>query len=64
MSTTYSAVCDDCKERCWVGQGHNLHSYGYVTDFFLRHINHRLSFINDLVEDEARKGYVEYPDDV
>ena len=60
MSSTYSAVCDDCKEKCWVGQGDYLYTDKYVAEFFYRHVGHKMSFINDLADDEFREPYKEF----
>ena len=58
MSTTYSIVCDECKESCWVGQGNRIYKEKYIVDFLKKHMNHKLRFLCDLADNEDVEDYV------
>lgn len=59
MSTTYSFVCDDCKEKVWAGQSTFIYKYDYIANFLHNHIGHNLRFLNDHVDDVKSESYKE-----
>lgn len=50
MSTTYSLVCDECKEKLWIGQNQNIYStqkhIHKLTEFLYAHEGHSLRFLS------------------
>lgn len=60
MSTTYSLVCDDCKESHWCGQSNYIYDIEKTTKFLHNHVGHRIRFVNDLVDDDSTVEYKEY----
>ena len=55
MSTTYSVVCEDCKEAYWAAQSSQdgpvcFYNPETVCKFMERHKRHSLKFVMDMVE--------------
>ncbi len=71
MSYTYHLICQDCKQRIWIGQGwpegeKSLYktedSLGKIERFLFSHIEHTLVFSHDNLpsyETAMDDGYVE-----
>ena len=59
MSATYSFVCDDCRVSMWVGQGNSFYDYPGIFEFLTKHLDHKIRFRNDLVDDETIYDYKE-----
>lgn len=65
MSQTYYLHCNDCKERIWIGQGHDNAFVIYSAPeyrnaqqkFAVRHLNHNLAIGNIDYKDKDGFGY-------
>lgn len=53
MSTTYSFVCDKCKQKVWAGQSTYIYQYDYIARFLHEHLGHNIRFLSDHATDES-----------
>ena len=61
MSTTYSIVCDECKEVYGCGQSNYFYDSTLMLKYLERHIGHKIRFVNDAFDDESTINYEDYP---
>tara|TARA_Y100000310_G_scaffold246639_1_gene252012 strand:- start:3186 stop:3350 length:165 start_codon:yes stop_codon:yes gene_type:complete len=43
----------------WVGQGNSFYDYPGIFEFLTKHLDHKIRFRNDLVDDETIYDYKE-----
>ena len=61
MSVCYDIVCDECKEKLWIGQSDHIYSASeHITNlalFLHKHIGHNLRFLD---EDGSGAEYIDF----